>query len=612
MKYCDTCHNTYPTDFATCPKDQAVLRAMSELAPGMVLRGKYRIDEKIGEGGMASVYRASHLHFNEELAIKVVNSALSGNQDFLDRFKREAVITRKLRHPNAVRLDDFDITEDGRPFIAMEYVRGKSLRTVLEENGRLPIPRAFDIARQVALALGAAHQLRIVHRDIKPENVLLVPQADGSDRVKVLDFGIAKTTGEQLQSGSGYKPTATGMVLGTPHYLSPEQARGKKSEQIDGRADLYALGVLLYEMVTGELPFKSDTAIEMLLHHIQTAPVPTHLLKPEMHIPEPVSAVIMKALEKDPANRFASGEIMAQALNDVCLASGGAAGAFNKPAASASRVGTPAPAFDSETCALGSASATIETPVSNIAAGPVIAAGGSSQPAASAPRAAAVATPPPTAEIDSATRVLGSASATMQTPVSNIAAGPVIAPPAQSAPAPSVPAKKKSKRWLVWSAAAVTVFGLLVGLSVWGGFELANRNNSSSAAQQTDDRSTPTAERATPTTPNASAAPNASPTPAPSPDPLSALDRLLDDSSSPSPSSQSKQTLPAVDQATQARAQKLVVSGNAKLKREEFAGAQSDFQKALKLDPNNQAAQNGLDLAQAGLLAKGLDSILKH
>ncbi len=283
MKYCDACHNTYPTDFATCPKDQTVLRPITDLVSGMVLRGKYRVEEKIGEGGMATVYRASHLHFNEELAIKVVNNALSGNQDFLDRFKREAVITRKLRHPNAVRLDDFDITEDGRPFIAMEYVRGKSLRAVLQEKGNLPIPRAFNIARQVALALGAAHQLGIVHRDIKPDNVLLVPQPDGSDLVKVLDFGIAKATGEQLQSGPGYKPTSTGMVLGTPHYLSPEQARGKKSEQIDGRADLYALGVMLYEMVTGELPFKSDTAIEMLLHHIQTAPVPTNILKPEMN-----------------------------------------------------------------------------------------------------------------------------------------------------------------------------------------------------------------------------------------------------------------------------------------------------------------------------------------
>src|SRR5438067_1256894 len=282
----------------------------------MELRGKYRIEEKIGEGGMATVYRAAHLHFKEDLAIKVVSSALTADQDFLNRFKREAVITRKLRHPNAVRLDDFDFTEDGRPFIAMEYVRGKSLRQVLQENGSLPVARAFSIARQVALALGAAHDLGIVHRDIKPDNIVLVPQADGSEVVKVLDFGIAKVADENLDGAAGYKPTSTGMVLGTPHYLSPEQARGKKSDQIDGRADLYALGVMLYEMVTGELPFKSDTAIEMLLHHIQTAPVPTNILKPEMNIPESISALIMKALEKDPGQRFQTGELMAQALSD--------------------------------------------------------------------------------------------------------------------------------------------------------------------------------------------------------------------------------------------------------------------------------------------------------
>src|SRR5205814_2659588 len=185
---------------------------------------------------------------------------------------------------------------------------------VLQENGSLPVARAFSIARQVALALGAAHDLGIVHRDIKPDNIVLVPQADGSEVVKVLDFGIAKVADENLDGATSYKPTSTGMVLGTPHYLSPEQAKGKKSSMIDGRADLYPLGVMLYEMLTGELPFKSDTAIEMLLHHIQSAPVPTHLLKPELNIPEPVSQLVMKALEKDPAKRFQTGVEMAAAL----------------------------------------------------------------------------------------------------------------------------------------------------------------------------------------------------------------------------------------------------------------------------------------------------------
>src|SRR5438105_15395534 len=408
MKFCGKCHSTYPTEFAVCPKDKSKLRVVSELQRGMELRGKYRIEEKIGEGGMATVYRAAHLHFKEDLAIKVVSSALTANQDFLNRFKREAVITRKLRHPNAVRLDDFDFTEDGRPFIAMEYVRGKSLRQVLQENGSLPVARAFSIARQVALALGAAHDLGIVHRYIKPDNIVLVPQADGSEVVKVLDFGIAKVADENLDGATGYKPTSTGMVLGTPHYLSPEQAKGKKSSMIDGRADLYALGVMLYEMVTGELPFKSETAIEMLLHHIQTAPVPTHLLKPEMNIPEPASALIMKALAKDPAQRFQTGEEMAEALAH----------------------------------SHSEASAPPEGPEKTPAGGSIAAFGTAAMAAASAgapARAAATAVKVPTDATEMETRALGSSSFTMQTPKVAMAMARVAA---------SIQPKRR-KRWLV-------------------------------------------------------------------------------------------------------------------------------------------------------------------
>jgi serine/threonine-protein kinase len=431
MKFCDKCHSTYPTEFAVCPKDKSKLRVVSDLQRGMELRGKYRIEEKIGEGGMATVYRAAHLHFKEDLAIKVVNSALTANQDFLNRFKREAVITRKLRHPNAVRLDDFDFTEDGRPFIAMEYVRGKSLRQVLQENGSLPAARAFNIARQVALALGAAHELGIVHRDIKPDNIVLVPQPDGSELVKVLDFGIAKVADENLEGTATYKPTSTGMVLGTPHYLSPEQAKGMKSSMIDGRADLYALGVMLYEMLTGELPFKSDTAIEMLLHHIQSAPVPTHLLKPELNIPEPVSQLVMKALEKDPAQRFQTGAEMAAALEDPAII----------PAADNSMAGTKT----------GSRVAAFST--SALAAA---AAGG-------VPAKTAAATSALAAE----TRVLGSQAMTAQstTPAAVDAAIARVA----GAIAP------KRKRWVVWTAAATAL--LLV--SIWVGSVMLSRSSAS-------------------------------------------------------------------------------------------------------------------------------------
>ena len=538
MKFCDKCHSTYPGDFATCPKDQAKLRDVSELMPGMVLRGKYKVEEKIGEGGMATVYRASHQHFNEELAIKVVSSALSNNQEFLDRFKREAVITRKLRHPNAVRLDDFDITEDGRPFIAMEYVRGKSLRQVLQEKGNLPVPRAFNIASQVARALGAAHKLGIVHRDIKPDNVLLVRQSDGTDLVKVLDFGIAKVTGEDLKTDTGYKPTSTGMVLGTPHYLSPEQARGKKSGEIDGRSDLYAVGVMLYEMVTGELPFKSDTAIEMLLHHIQTAPVPTHLLKPEMKISEQASALIMKALAKDPGERFQSGEEMAEALANP--------GAVPIEGPQKTPAGGSIAAFS--TAAMAAAAA----------------------PATERAQAATAAVKATTAASELETRALGSASFTVQTP--KIAAS--------LARVAATIQPKKSKRWLIWSGAAVAV----IALAIWIGSFISSRNAEQPAAQQPvyqqPETREPRRSERRPTRRN-------------------------------EPTSESRASQPAVSEAAQrARAQQLVLEGNARLARRDFSGAQSDFQQALELDPNNAAAQHGMQVAQAGAVAQGLGSIL--
>ena len=383
-----------------------------------------------------------------------MSSALTANQDFLNRFKREAVITRKLRHPNAVRLDDFDFTEDGRPFIAMEYVRGKSLRQVLQENGALPVARAFSIARQVALALGAAHDLGIVHRDIKPDNIVLVPQADGSEVVKVLDFGIAKVADENLDGAAGYKPTSTGMVLGTPHYLSPEQAKGKKSSMIDGRADLYALGVMLYEMLTGELPFKSDTAIEMLLHHIQSAPVPTHLLKPELNIPETASQLVMKALEKDPAQRFQTGAQMAAALAEP---------ANLPPASEQSMAGTKT----------GSKIAAFSTSALAAAAG------------------AGPANTAPTSAVAAETRVLGSQAMTVQstTPAAVDAAIARVA----GAIAP------KRKRWILWAAAAAALV-----VAIWAGSAMLNRSSSNqpdSIPDYSSSQETPrSAPRRTPST----------------------------------------------------------------------------------------------------------------
>lgn len=311
MKYCETCHSIYSNELESCPKDKESLRQVNDLMPGMIIRDKYEVLDKIGIGGMAAVYKARHLTFNEIRAIKVVNNKLLNDKEFLNRFRNEAIITRKLRHPNAVQLDDFDTTEDGRPFIVMEYVQGRNLRSWIHGTNPIPIPRALNICKQVAAALGAAHKLNIVHRDIKPDNILLVPQPgqveSTQDLVKVLDFGIAKMADASFEGNRN--ATQTGMVVGTPQYVSPEQASGKIGDQIDGRSDLYSLGIVLYEMITGKLPFNSDTPIGYLIHHLQTAPTPPS------GIAQSVSSVIMKALEKDRTKRYQSADDMINAMN---------------------------------------------------------------------------------------------------------------------------------------------------------------------------------------------------------------------------------------------------------------------------------------------------------
>ncbi len=306
----------YPSDLAACPVDNSSLRSTSELIQGLIIRGKYEILEKIGSGGMASVYRARHMHFDEIRALKVARSFLAEDETFVRRLRAEAVISRKLRHPNAVHVDDLDTLEDGRPFIVMEYVEGPDLRRVIQSTGPLPLQRVIDIGRQVALALGAAHRLHIIHRDIKPDNIRLVQQPDGSEVVKVLDFGIAKLQGAAAQTGAGAL-TMTGMVVCTPDYASPEQARGASSSTLDGRSDIYSLGIVMYEMLTGDLPFHSDTPIGMLMAQISMPPRMPSDIKPGLNIPDEVSDVLLKCLEKNPADRYQSADELIEALDGV-------------------------------------------------------------------------------------------------------------------------------------------------------------------------------------------------------------------------------------------------------------------------------------------------------
>jgi tRNA A-37 threonylcarbamoyl transferase component Bud32/tetratricopeptide (TPR) repeat protein len=312
MKTCRVCQRTYSTHFANCPQDGAPLIHSEEWAEGTVVRGKYRIIQKIGEGAMGAVYKALHMHFDEIRAIKVIAAGLASDKTFVKRFEQEAILARKLQHPNAVRVDDIDTTEDGQPFIVMEYIEGKNLRKIISTEGPMPARRVSAIVRQVASALDAAQRLGIVHRDIKPENIVLI-QSKKEDVAKVLDFGIAKLK-EGLSGTTATSVTDTGMVVGTPPYMSPEQAMAAPGNELDGRSDIYSLGIVMYQMLTDELPIKGETALQIVLAHIQTPPIPIQAARQGVKIPETLAKLVMKCLEKNREDRPANGQALIEEL----------------------------------------------------------------------------------------------------------------------------------------------------------------------------------------------------------------------------------------------------------------------------------------------------------
>jgi len=313
MKQCSSCQTPYPDEFAFCPLDGAELEDPAVYAVGTTIRSKYRILAKIGKGGMGHVYKALHLLFNEVRALKVMDPALTEREDFVRRFLREAFVARRLQHPNAVRVDDVDQTEDGRHLIVMEFIDGRMLRDVLQREGPMPAARACSIIKQVASALDAAHQLGIIHRDIKPENIALVKGEQG-DLVKVLDFGITKLREGRLKEEAGAMAlTASGTVfaIGTPEYMSPEQVQ---QNELDGRSDLYSLGIVFYEMLTGELPFHAESQAEWFLAHVGEAPRPLHEKAARLRIPTGIADLVMSMLEKEPQRRPATGTDVIKAI----------------------------------------------------------------------------------------------------------------------------------------------------------------------------------------------------------------------------------------------------------------------------------------------------------
>lgn len=260
---------------------------------GHTVAGRFKLEELIGQGGMGKVYRARHLALDRQVCLKMLKPTLLDDPTLVGRFEREAKAVSRLNHPNVIQVLDFGRNEsDGALFIAMEYVHGKDLRVVLRDEWPVPEERLCAIMAQALAALGEAHANNVIHRDLKPENIMVEQRRDQSDFVKVLDFGIAKILDSDLPG-----LTRSDVVCGTPQYMAPEQATGTA---LDRRCDLYSVGVILYQMATGELPFDGKNSMEVLTRHVQELPTPPRQRAPQAPISEGMEALILRALQKDP------------------------------------------------------------------------------------------------------------------------------------------------------------------------------------------------------------------------------------------------------------------------------------------------------------------------
>ncbi len=280
------------------PVDLEVVPAEEGFDPmiGTLLGDKYRIIERLGAGGMGTVYLVAHVHLKKKFAAKILNADTAERADSLARFQQEAIAASRLDHDNIVNIVNFGHSDDGTVFLIMEFLRGEPLNQILAK-GRLGVEDALRIGIPVCRGLGAAHGAGIVHRDLKPENVFVSRRSGGRHAVKLLDFGISKIKEPHLVDR---RLTQTGDVLGSPLYMSPEASRGDLD--VDHRADIYAVGVMLFEMCTGQVPFTADNYLQILYKHIQEPPPSARALVPEL--PEALDAIILRALSKDPAERF--------------------------------------------------------------------------------------------------------------------------------------------------------------------------------------------------------------------------------------------------------------------------------------------------------------------
>jgi eukaryotic-like serine/threonine-protein kinase len=324
-KVCLTCKKEFSGTLSSCPDDGGQLMPVKrDPLVGTIFAERYEIISVLGTGGMSVVYKARHRYMDRLVAVKLLLSHLVLDNSAIQRFQQEAQAASSLGHQNIIAVYDFGVTPDNQAFLVMDYLDGENLADVLERDSRIPASRAIEVFRQVCDGLEHAHRKGIIHRDLKPSNLVLMVQEDGSELVKLVDFGIAKFLPQEGKMRQ--QLTHTGQVFGSPLYMSPEQCIGAK---LDARSDLYSLGCLMYEALTGVHPLKGATSFETMNRHVKSKPLPFSQVAPDIDVPDDLEAIVFKCLEKDPAMRFQSAAEIRQSLPGFAMTMSGVQGAVS-------------------------------------------------------------------------------------------------------------------------------------------------------------------------------------------------------------------------------------------------------------------------------------------